>query len=246
MDKLIETPQYLIDPGHRITVLVIGCGGTGSYVIANLVSLHLYLIHTGRPGLNVFVMDDDIVTEANVGRQLFTPSDIGEYKVNAVLDRYNEEFGLRWIGIPKRFEDDSDEINANIVFSCVDSISSRKKICKSWSAKSNRYWREYERKHFLIDCGNGYDYGQVIVSSQEMPNHNFFHYFADQVDTPDQPSCSMLESIGKQNLFINKHISSLAVNWLYEAIRTTQYNNLGCMFNNNSLRLLYHDDCNIS
>ena len=244
MERTIETPEYLINPGHRITIGVIGCGGTGSYVIANLVSLHLYLVHTGRPGLRVFVMDDDVVTEANVGRQLFTPADIGEYKVHAILERYNEEYGLDWIGIPEKFTEDTT-IESNITFSCVDSIKARKLICNAWS-KQNGYAYEQRRKHFLIDCGNGYDFGQVIVSSKQNSKHNFFHYFPDQIDQPDQPSCSMLESIGKQNLFINKHISSLAVNWLYEAIRTTEYNNLGCMFNNNSLRLLYLDDCNTS
>lgn len=248
--KTEELPNYLINPGHKITVAVVGVGGTGSWLLGDLVALDLYLRATNRPGLSVTVYDPDIVTEANIGRQNFTELDLGESKAIALIEKYNLTHGLNWEAKPQKF----DNVDYNIVISCVDSVASRREIANMYCEKGDRNpnlrTEDLWRKYLWIDCGNGYDYGQVIVTplyTKKKKNgtvkifgaKTFFDYFPNAVENTEEASCSVLESLNKQNLFINKFIANLACNWLYEAIRTTGYSNLGYMFNFNGLTPLY-------
>lgn len=68
--------QYLLDPNHPVTVLLVGTGGTGSQVLNNLGKMSHALRQLGHPGLYVVAVDDDIVSEANLGRQSFSQSDV--------------------------------------------------------------------------------------------------------------------------------------------------------------------------
>lgn len=238
MENSIEIPQYLISGGEAITINLIGVGGTGSWVLGDLIALHHYLIETGRLGLQVRAYDPDIVTEANLGRQNFNHTDLGEYKAIALVEKYNRYWGLNWDGIPEEFSVKHKQ--ANITICCVDSIESRRKIIETIRIKKKRFDDDDEFPHLLIDCGNGYDYGQIIVTPLWMTNYKtFLDYFPSQKENITEPSCSVLESLGKQNLFINKFMANLAVNWLYEGIRNTEQSNLGYFFNFNSLTPIY-------
>lgn len=54
-------PEYIMNPTHPITVSLIGCGGTGSYVLSCLGRINHSLIAIGHAGLEVIVYDfDDI------------------------------------------------------------------------------------------------------------------------------------------------------------------------------------------
>jgi hypothetical protein len=50
----------------------------------------------GHPGLQVTAFDPDTVSEANLGRQLFTESDLGQNKALTLIHRLNIAFGLDW------------------------------------------------------------------------------------------------------------------------------------------------------
>jgi PRTRC genetic system ThiF family protein len=241
-----EFPRYLIQSPHKITVNLIGVGGTGGWVLGDLCALDGYLKATGRPGLQVFVFDEDIVTEANLKRQNFNELDLGENKAIALVEKYNRYHGLDWVAYPRMFSE--NENKCNITISCVDNIQARRDVKNhlTFEHKGRRDGASYEttKPFFWIDTGNGYDYGQVIIShilevkktSKFYPEHTFFDVFGDDVkENKGEASCSLLESLGKQNLFINKFIANLAVNWLYQSIRTTEFNCLGYHFNFNGL-----------
>ena len=74
MKKIHYTDRYLLNPHHPVTVFIIGAGGTGSQVATNLARMSIALQALGHPGLHVTVFDPDTVTEANIGRQLFSES----------------------------------------------------------------------------------------------------------------------------------------------------------------------------
>lgn len=228
-----ETNRYLYNPGHKITVCVIGAGGTGSWVVGNLCMLHHYLVQTGRPGLKITIIDDDVVTEANVYRQGFMPCEIGEYKAIALAEKYNLAYGMS-ISCKVRKVTMEHKLNCNVVFSCVDNVKARRTIVELFKF-TYKHRREQEKNLVLIDCGNSYNHGQVVVTTSDFKKHNFFYLYPDAVDSKNETSCSLLEAIGKQNLFVNKRIATYAVNWLYEAIRNTFYQNLGYVFSENSL-----------
>ena len=77
MRKIHFTDKYLLSPYHSVTVLVAGAGGTGSQVITNLARMSVALQALGHPGLHLTAFDPDTVTEANIGRQLFSETELG-------------------------------------------------------------------------------------------------------------------------------------------------------------------------
>lgn len=233
MENSFEIHKYLLNPGHPLTVNVVGAGGTGGYVVGDLAALHLYLINTGRPGLMVTVYDPDNVTESNVGRQNFNFSDIGENKAVCLVEKYNRYYSLNWEAKAKYYDFDF----ANITIVCSDTVKSRCEIATHFKESSKLYNRFYDsnKPYLLIDCGNGYDFGQVIVTRFKSEDKTFIDHFPDLLEPTETHSCSMAESLLKQNLFINKFIANLAINWLYTGIRETQQTNLGYFFNFNGI-----------
>lgn len=85
MKRVHYIDNYLINPQHPVTVNLIGAGGTGSQVLTGLARLDVTLRALGHPGLFVTLYDPDIVTEANIGRQLFGYSDMGLNKAQCAL-----------------------------------------------------------------------------------------------------------------------------------------------------------------
>ena len=67
--KVHFTDSYLINPTNPITINVIGAGGTGSKVMTALLEMNHSLIELGHAGLFVRLWDDDVITQANLGRQ---------------------------------------------------------------------------------------------------------------------------------------------------------------------------------
>lgn len=96
MKKVHFTENYLLNPHHPVTVFVIGAGGTGSQVITNLARMSMALRALGHPGLHVTVFDPDTVSTANIGRQLFSETELGLNKATALVTRINYFFGYSW------------------------------------------------------------------------------------------------------------------------------------------------------
>lgn len=241
MENKIELPEYLIRSPHPITINLIGVGGTGSWVLGDLAALHQYLVATERPGLKVYAYDGDIVTEANLGRQNFTKADLGENKAIALIEKYNRFYGLDWVATGENYNPEQHK-DRNIIISCVDTIKSRKEIIAEFKKEvHNPHYYETRKKFLMIDCGNGYDFGQVIITRFGKGDLTFDDHFPNEPEKVNEHSCSVLESLGKQNLFINKFIANLAVNWLYEGIRNTEQNNLGYFFNFNNLTPIIYE-----
>lgn len=97
-EKIHYTDSYLLKPYHPVTIHVAGAGGTGSQVIANLARMNVALQVLGHPGLHVTVFDPDIITEANIGRQLFSETELGQCKATAAVtrvNRFSEQHGRR-------------------------------------------------------------------------------------------------------------------------------------------------------
>ena len=96
MRKIHYTDNYLLKPYHPVTVFIIGAGGTGSQVITNLARMDTALQASGHPGLHVTLFDPDTVTQANIGRQLFSETELGMNKATAAVTRVNRFFGTAW------------------------------------------------------------------------------------------------------------------------------------------------------
>lgn len=244
--KIHFVHPYLLNPLHPISISVIGCGGTGSNVLANLIPLHLSLKALGHAGIYVYAFDDDIVSEANTSRQLFYPSDIGLNKAEVLISRINRSYGLDWMAIPVKYQKNgySEITGANITISCVDSMKSRKSIHQMIYKdiqKINLNTREDQQQLYWIDTGNGKDYGQVIIgtiteSKQKSKEYHVVSKLPNAIDEfkgvrdkkgYDEPSCSVMESLGKQGCYTNKSIALYTTELLWHMFRKGRIFNRG-------------------
>lgn len=223
---------YLLNPVHRISVTVIGVGGNGSQMISALARIDHALRALGHPGLVVTAYDADTVSEANIGRQLFSEAEIGLNKAVAFITRINRFYGLDWKAENKMFTPASK--TGNIVISCVDGVKSRLDIGNAFLKASNRRNDENEYKtYYWLDLGNAQKTGQVILGSSLISQPKSEKYRTcsrlplvteefDLVNVNEEesgPSCSLAEALSKQDLFINSVLVQTAGSLLWSMFR---------------------------
>jgi len=235
--------KYLRQPEHPITITVVGCGGTGSYVVTQLAKMALALEELNGIQIHVTVIDDDIVEKHNTCRQLFSKSDIGLYKSNVIVSRVNRFFGLDWVSVPKKI---NDTLNTNIVITCVDNVKARRIFRDTRSIKSNKIHEPFKRRYYWMDFGNSKDYGQYVLSSfvsipqpnvnqeTESKMKNLFELFGNIKEVKDEPSCSMAQSLNEQDLFINLQLATAGVNLLWKLLKEHRINYQGQFLNSST------------
>ena len=166
MKRVHYIDNYLLNPQHPVTVNLIGAGGTGSQVLTCLARLDVTLRALGHPGLFVTLYDPDIVTESNIGRQLFGCSDQGLNKAQCLVTRINNFFGNDWKAVPDIFptvlKDAKREDMANITITCTDNIKSRLDLWNVLKAVPIQNYRSYETPLYWMDFGNTQTSGQVL------------------------------------------------------------------------------------
>lgn len=225
--------NYLLNPVHRITVALIGAGGTGSQLLPELARIDHALYKLGHPGLAVTVYDDDIVTEANIGRQLFSVSDIGLSKSMVLVDRINSFFGVDWESRPERYPTASDFSSYNITLTCVDNVASRIAIGQRLRKLNKDRLSDETTPWYWMDFGNQTDRGQVVLGTLRpipQPKSRQIETVGtlrgvDEIfdlttidDNDSGPSCSLAEALSKQDLFINSMLSQVGGNLLWKLI----------------------------
>lgn len=201
--------HYAID-GHKIHIALAGCGGTGSQMLITLARMDLALRGLGSAGLIVDCYDPDTVSPANCGRQSFYDCDIGRNKAEVLAERLKLCFtGFEVTAYPEKFR---ASVGIPFLISCVDSRKARREICTS-------------RRHhdcYHIDCGNGADYGQVLMGNgtKVLPWPEIVEpaLIASGAED-DTPSCSMTEALEKQDLFVNDFAARIAGALLWNMFR---------------------------
>lgn len=223
--------NYLLNPTNPIMVNLIGCGGTGSQVLTCLARIHHALLALNHAGLMVRVYDDDVVTEANLGRQLFAGAEIGVNKAIALISRLNRFFGTSWKAIPCRFGKNTHTAAATITISCVDTSAARFEIAEV-IRKQTEVRQHRDCPTYWMDFGNGRHTGQVILATvgevkqpkskiyKTVPKLPFvtdeFKALLEEAETDDTPSCSLAEALTKQDLFINSSLAQEGCGLLWD------------------------------
>ncbi len=222
--KLHFTDNYIINPRHPLSVNLIGAGGTGSQMLQSLARIDYALYKLGHPGLNVRVFDNDIVTEANIGRQLFSPNDVGLNKADVLVTRINTFFGVNWDSVSDLYDGERYGF-ANITITCVDNVKTRLEIGKLSKVKHKTNGYDEKKGYYWLDLGNQTDRGQVVlgtIGNIEQPKANPQYETVSHLKTVHElfdlrkikeedsgPSCSLAEALQKQDLFINSTLSQL-------------------------------------
>src|SRR5882757_9495198 len=87
---------------RRVRILVVGCGGNGSEIISGLPYLHQAMLAHGHPGgLDVLILDGDVVSPTNTVRQPFALGDVGHPKATLLAGRVNAFWNLNWRALPR-------------------------------------------------------------------------------------------------------------------------------------------------
>ena len=168
MKKIHFTDRYLLNPRHPVTVFVIGAGGTGSQVITNLARMSMALQALGHPGLHVTVFDPDTVSQANIGRQLFSETELGLNKAVSLVTRINRFFGYAWTAEPQCFpsRNYSENNTANIIITCTDNIRSRLTLWKFLKKVRKENSSDHSDPIYWMDFGNSQTQGQETCTFQ--------------------------------------------------------------------------------
>lgn len=239
MKRVHYIHNYLLNPQHPVTVNLIGVGGTGSQVLTNLARLDVTLRALNHPGLFVTVYDPDIVTEANIGRQLFGWSDIGLNKAQCLVTRINNFFGNDWAAIPDLYpvcpKDARRDNMANITITCTDNVKSRMDLWKVLKAVPESDYTNHGTPIYWLDFGNSQSSGQVVMGTVprkiKQPESHLYETvsslkvvtrlvrYSKVKDNDSGPSCSLAEALEKQDLFINSTLAQLGCNLLWKMFR---------------------------
>lgn len=225
---MYKSPQWLTDnefKGRKTKVVIIGAGGTGSELISQLFKINYTLIELGSAGLDVTLIDDDIVSPTNIGRQSFYPFDISQPKSKTLIDRFNTFGNLNWEYVIERVTPQNIRNfipNNCVVFTCVDNPIARVTVGEHLKKriKSEVIW---------IDGGNGRSDGQVVCGTyenrQDLPFARLpsvYDLYGQQLKTQEYiptESCSHVEAIRAQTLGINNAIAMQMTQLIWQLIR---------------------------
>lgn len=257
MKRVHYIDNYLMNPQHPVTVNIIGAGGTGSQVLTCMARLDVTLRALGHPGLFVTLYDPDIVTEANIGRQLFSPSELGLNKAQCLVTRINNFFGNDWKAEPTIFpailKDSRWDNMANITITCTDNIKSRLDLWNILKAVPIKDYRDYRTPLYWMDFGNTQTAGQVVLGTVpkkiKQPASGFYETvsslkvitrfvkYARVKEEDSGPSCSLAEALEKQDLFINSTLAQLGCHILWKMFRTGMIEYNGLYLNMNTMKV---------
>jgi PRTRC genetic system ThiF family protein len=217
---------------RQVRVLVVGCGGTGSAVVAGLPYLHQSLVARGHPGgLHVTVLDGDTISPANCVRQPFARSEVGLNKAIVLVNRLNLFWGLKWEAVPAHLKPGNhisrgysgDDLRAHIVVGCVDTRAARAAIGDAvGNCSTVSYW---------LDLGNNADSGQFILGEPLNERNRkaklrlrsapeLFPEIVDlNLDNDGEPSCGAVEALERQEPFVNSTLAQHALALLARLFR---------------------------
>jgi PRTRC genetic system ThiF family protein len=212
------------DPMDNFKAIVLGgIGGTGSQLARSIARILYDLKQRGKHVPSLHLVDPDIVESKNVGRQFFTPADVGLPKAQVVGQRLNLALGLNisWSVEPLDAKRHIPSHGA-IVCGAVDNHIARREIACSHAG----CW---------IDAGNHRTSGQVIIGNtgdlalvQRSIQSGHYSYLPHAgllfpellepeplISTPEPTiSCAELVEQGEQNLLINDAMALVAARYV--------------------------------
>jgi PRTRC genetic system ThiF family protein len=162
----------------RTCIVQVGVGGTGSWLAMALARVVYHARQKGQ-AIDLILVDPDTVEARNVGRQAFSPSEIGCNKAESMAFRLNLALGLDIIAVPAPFVGhhgrtnytadenstlgsgippaDRDRNTRVILVGAVDNHWARREIACELQSYNGSAW--------AVDCGNARANGQVVAGN---------------------------------------------------------------------------------
>jgi PRTRC genetic system ThiF family protein len=242
----VEAYKVLPYQARSIRIIVVGLGGTGSFLARHVAVLASLLQRAGKEVTLIFV-DPDRVEEANIPRQDFCYAERGRYKAQTLAERFSAALGVNISFIPDVF---SPAIVGpswealTILVGCVDRAEGRVAMGEALQVNRRHLACGQAPRVWYLDLGNGLDYGQCLLGcldTVDLLERAFsFSAFYGCISLLPSPlllepklkeprpeeaevhalSCAELLAANAQSLMINPFIANVAASYLYEMLIT--------------------------
>ncbi len=143
------------------SIIVVGCGGTGSHYIKELGRL-IYGMNK-KNSVRLILVDGDYVEEKNLVRQAFLPQDIGRNKAQVMSEILRQAYGINsefydeYIDTPSDLSQLVEDDDIVLLVGCVDNHQCRQSMHRFYQA----------RQHCIyMDSANEYSAGEVVIGSK--------------------------------------------------------------------------------
>jgi PRTRC genetic system ThiF family protein len=236
--------SVLLPVSKSITIHLIGCGGTGSWLAPHLARITKLLQEVHHTNVRLAFWDYDLVEEKNIFRQNFCEAEIGVNKAETLARRYGTAWGLEIVALPVPFSADAvyrnnlgdryGDSSTPVYITCVDKNAPRQDVAKACSQYFG-WW---------LDCGNFKTAGQVSIGRglpprelsplrfpsmttwTQLPSVQFPGILDEEVETRKEQldysgmSCADIALVDEQGLSINHVIASTAAAMLMKLLVT--------------------------
>lgn len=224
----------LLPATERWRLILVGCGGTGSWLAPSVIRVASVLQEQGKEVLIWFV-DPDHVESKNIPRQNFCHAEMGLNKAATLAFRYGAAWGVGVNAVGKAFDFAGLNVltrdSITVVIGCVDNAKARQALGKMLGFNSandpHRVW--------WLDCGNAESAGQVLFGSCAT-SKQMEHAFPGRkicgklpgpaMVAPDllkarpeekmksKLSCAEIQLANAQSLAVNQQVAAIASDYL--------------------------------
>ncbi len=152
----------ILDDINMISIVQVGCGGTGGYLVPKVARLLMTLASFKKEVRVIYTINDfDFVEEKNLYRQNFIQGDLGKNKADVCALRYGSHFEVNIISCSEKKEN-SDQLKNLFSLRANDGMCwSPKVLCILIGAVDNNKARKV--MHDLFHNWNGFGYGHSLV-----------------------------------------------------------------------------------
>jgi PRTRC genetic system ThiF family protein len=231
--KIEKRVRVEIGQPDSVTVVLAGCGGTGSFLALHLARLAYHARDRHGVEIGLVFVDPDVVEGQNVGRQNFCPAEVGKAKARTLALRYSLAFGLEigaWVEGIGESNLALDRLGFYLMVGAVDNAAARRDIHDSVTRWQGRWW--------WLDAGNHRQAGQVVIGNGErekvemsmmgfcvgLPLPSVVHpellidADGEKGINTDTLSCAELALLDSQSLMVNQTAAGWAANYVYRLV----------------------------
>ena len=184
--KIKVDQPYRVEIGHpdRVAILLVGVGGTGSFVAHILAQLACWASTAGID-MRLYFIDPDSIEEKNLVRQNFCRAELGAPKAFTLAWRYTAAFGVTITPVVEPFSaamleryrpkyspnpQDARRGTLTIIIGAVDNVCARRDIAEAITTHLQKWpYTAGRDRLWWIDAGNERVNGQVLIGNSLEP-----------------------------------------------------------------------------
>jgi PRTRC genetic system ThiF family protein len=244
----------VIIPDFKLAQIILaGCGGIGAYMAQHIGRI-MRVLYGDQKGVNLTLVDPDIVKEENLGRQLFCDAEVGQPKAVALARRYGQAWALNTMVFEGEYSENLllPTAELTILVGCVDNAAARRALHDTLGHNPETPGRSAPPKIWWLDCNNLRDTGRVQLGSAystaqmrsafvenkkciSLPSPAL-QYPSLLVPEPEElagteMSCAELAAANLQSLNINAAIAAQAADFLTRLLVTKDLKRYQCAVN---------------